>query len=317
MGDVQYRHVGWMMTGINDKFYNEDSQYYNQKLNIKKQYDFVNPKAGFSYHNGPHNAYISYAMSHREPERNNFTDNGAYPAPKAESVHDIELGYSVNTSRWHAGANLYSMLYHNQFVQTGAVSDIGEALTTNIKRSYRMGVELTAGVNVTRWMSLEANAALSTNRIKDFDEVVETYDDDWHDMDPTVLHYSNSTLAFSPTAIVNGFADFHFGAFQATWHTNLVSRQYLDNTECKERSLPKYSQTNIHLGYDIKCGSKGLKHAVLGLDLNNIFNRRYASNAWVWSSIVGQANPNENRYYQIGYTPMAGFTLIGNITLKF
>ena len=197
------------------------------------------------------------------------------------------------------------------------MSDIGEALTTNVKRSYRMGVELTAGVNVTRWMSLEANAALSTNRIKDFDEVVETYDDDWHDMDPTVLHYSNSTLAFSPTAIVNGFADFHFGAFQATWHTNLVSRQYLDNTECKERSLPKYSQTNIHLGYDIKCGSKGLKHAVLGLDLNNIFNRRYASNAWVWSSIVGQANPNENRYYQIGYTPMAGFTLMGNITLKF
>lgn len=317
MGDVQYRHVGWMMTGINDKFYSEESNYYNQQLNIKKQYDFLNPKAGFSYHNGPHNAYISYALSHREPERNNFTDNGTYPAPKAESVHDIELGYNVNTSRWHAGANFYSMIYHNQFVQTGAVSDIGEALTTNIKRSYRMGVELTAGVKVTKWMSLEANAALSANRIKDFDEVVETYDDDWNYMDPTVLHYSNSTLAFSPTAIVNGFADFHFGAFQATWHTNLVSRQYLDNTECKERSLPKYSQTNIHLGYDIKCGSKGLKHAVLGLDLNNIFNRRYASNAWVWSSIVGQNNPNENRYYQIGYTPMAGFTLMGNITLKF
>lgn len=317
MGDVQYRHVGWMMTGINDKFYSEASNYYNQQLNIKKQYDFLNPKAGFSYHNGPHNAYISYALSHREPERNNFTDNGAYPAPKAESVHDIELGYNVNTSRWHAGANFYSMIYHNQFVQTGAVSDIGEALTTNIKRSYRMGVELTAGVKVTKWMSLEANAALSANRIKDFDEVVETYDDDWNYMDPTVLHYSNSTLAFSPTAIVNGFADFHFGAFQATWHTNLVSRQYLDNTECKERSLPKYSQTNIHLGYDIKCGSKGLKHAVLGLELNNIFNRRYASNAWVWSSIVGQNNPNENRYYQIGYTPMAGFTLMGNITLKF
>ena len=317
MGDVQYRHVGWMMTGINDKFYSEESNYYNQQLNIKKQYDFLNPKAGFSYHNGPHNAYISYALSHREPERNNFTDNGAYPAPKAESVHDIELGYNVNTSRWHAGANFYSMIYHNQFVQTGAVSDIGEALTTNIKRSYRMGVELTAGVKVTKWMSLEANAALSANRIKDFDEVVETYDDDWNHMDPSVLHYSNSTLAFSPTAIMNGFADFHFGAFQATWHTNLVSRQYLDNTECKERSLPKYSQTNIHLGYDIKCGSKGLKHAVLGLDLNNIFNRRYASNAWVWSSIVGQNNPNENRYYQIGYTPMAGFTLMGNITLKF
>ncbi|MEE1236223.1 MAG: TonB-dependent receptor plug domain-containing protein, partial [Bacteroidaceae bacterium] len=88
--DVQYRHVGFMTNGINDKFYEEGNAYYNQSLNIKKQYDFINPKAGLSYHNGGHNAYLSYALSHREPERNNFTDNGAYPAPKAESLHDVE-----------------------------------------------------------------------------------------------------------------------------------------------------------------------------------------------------------------------------------
>lgn len=315
--DVQYRHVGFMTNGINDKFYEEGNAYYNQSLNIKKQYDFINPKAGLSYHNGGHNAYLSYALSHREPERNNFTDNGAYPAPKAESLHDVEAGYGFNSGRWHAAASLYAMLYHNQFVQTGAVSDIGESLTTNIARSHRLGVELSAGVKVTQWLDLEANAALSRNRIKDFTEVVETYDGDWNDMAPTEVHYDNSTLAFSPSAIVNGFADFHFKGFKATWHTNLVSRQYLDNTECKERSLPKYSQTNVYLSYDLKCGRKGLKSTVLGVNFNNIFNRHYAAGGWVYSAIVGDDYPQDSRYYQIGYIPMAGFTVMGHITLKF
>lgn len=315
--DVQYRHVGFMTNGINDKFYEEGNAYYNQSLNIKKQYDFINPKAGLSYHNGGHNAYLSYALSHREPERNNFTDNGAYPAPKAESLHDVEAGYGFNSGRWHAAASLYAMLYHNQFVQTGAVSDIGESLTTNIARSHRLGVELSAGVKVTQWLDLEANAALSRNRIKDFTEVVETYDGDWNDMAPTEVHYDNSTLAFSPSAIVNGFADFHFKGFKATWHTNLVSRQYLDNTECKERSLPKYSQTNVYLSYDLKCGRKGLKNTILGVNFNNIFNRHYAAGGWVYSAIVGDDYPQGSRYYQIGYIPMAGFTVMGHVTLKF
>lgn len=315
--DVQYRHVGFMTNGINDKFYEEGNTYYNQSLNIKKQYDFINPKAGLSYHNGGHNAYLSYALSHREPERNNFTDNGAYPAPKAESLHDVEAGYGFNGERWHAAASLYAMLYHNQFVQTGAVSDIGESLTTNVARSRRLGVELSAGVKVTQWLDLEANAALSRNRIKDFTEVVETYDGGWNDMAPTEVHYDNSTLAFSPSAIVNGFADFHFKGFKATWHTNLVSRQYLDNTACKERSLPKYSQTNVYLSYDLKCGRKGLKSTVLGVNFNNIFNRHYAAGGWVYSAIVGDDYPQDSRYYQIGYIPMAGFTVMGHVTLKF
>lgn len=83
--DMQYRHVGYKIDGINDKFYEEGSGYYNQKLNIDEKYDFFNPKAGVSFHKGPHSAYASVALSNREPERNNFTDNGSYPAPKAES----------------------------------------------------------------------------------------------------------------------------------------------------------------------------------------------------------------------------------------
>ncbi|MBO4719261.1 MAG: TonB-dependent receptor plug domain-containing protein [Prevotella sp.] len=310
--DMQYRHVGYKTDGINDKFYDDASGYYNQRLDINQKYDFLNPKAGFSWSLGGHRVYGSAAMSHREPERNNFTDNGSYPAPKAESLLDFELGYTFTNDIWHAGVNGYYMKYNDQFVQTGLLSDIGENLTTNIKDSYRLGVELQAGVNITPWLSIEGNAALSSNKIKDFDEVVE----DWDNGSQTI-HYDNSTLAFSPSAILNGFVNFHYQGLQATWHTNYVSRQYLDNTENADRSLPCYSVSNASLSYTLR-PKKVLKECIFGLNFSNIFNRRYAASGWVYSAICDSyGHPNDNRYYQIGFIPMAGFTMAGNVTLRF
>ena len=311
-GDIQYRHVSYKTDGINDKFYDSKSGYNNQRLDINEKYDFLNPKAGFSWHKNGHRVYGSVAMSHREPERNNFTDNGSYPFPKAEQLMDYELGYTYNGNLWNLGINAYYMDYKDQFVQTGAVSDIGENLTTNIKDSYRLGVELQAGVHITPWLSLEGNAALSSNKIKNFDEVVE----DWDNGSQTI-HYDNSTLAFSPSAILNGFINFHYRGVQAVWHMNHVSRQYLDNTECKDRSLPAYTVANASLNYTWK-PKKVLKEAIFGLNFNNIFNQRYAASGWVYSAIYASGgHPNDNRYYQIGFIPMAGFTMQGSLTLRF
>ncbi len=311
-GDAQYRHVDYKTDGINDKFYDDESGYYNQPLDIHETYDFFNPKGGISFNMNAHHAYASVAMSHREPERNNFTDNGSYPFPKPEQLVDYELGYNYNGNILSAGANLYYMDYDNQFVQTGEKSDIGENLTTNIKKSYRMGIEVQAGVNPTRWLTIEANAAFSQNKIKDFDEVVE----DW-DNGTTTIHYDNSTLAFSPSTILNGFVTLHHKGFEATWHTNYVSRMYLDNTENIDRSLPGYSTSNVSVGYTYK-PKKVVKEAVFKVNFNNIFNKRYAASGWVYSAICeSYGHPNDNRYYQIGFIPMAGFNVMANLTLKF
>lgn len=314
--DVQYRYVQYNTSGRNDKFYEETSGYFNQPLNVSERYNFVNPKTGISFAKDGHHAYASIAYANREPERNNFTDNGAYPAPTPERLMDIELGYNYHANNWYAGANLYYMDYTNQFVQTGAQSDIGENLTTNIKDSYRMGAEIEAGWSPLSFLTLEGNAALSRNRIKDFDEMASV---DW-ESSFRKIHYSSSTLAFSPSAILNGFATFHYQGAQLIWHTNFVSRQYLDNTENNVRSLPCYSQTNIHANYTFRPGKRfaGLREVVVGCDFNNIFNRHYAASGWVYSTILdNDGHPNDNRYTQIGWIPMAGFNVMGNITLKF
>lgn len=311
--DVQYRHVGFKTDGYNDKYYTDgNGKPHKNYLLIDKQYDFVNPKAGFSWQQDGHRAYGSVALSHREPERNNFTDNSSYPAPVAEMVTDYEVGYTFNNDVFRAGVNLYYMDYTDQFVQTGAKSDIGEDLTTNIKDSYRMGVELQAGVEPASWLTIEGNAAISKNRIKDFDEVVKDWENGWR-----TIHYDNSTLAFSPSVLLNGFVNFHWRGIQAVWHTNYVSRQYLDNTACEDRSLPAFSTSNINMSYTWR-PKKVLKEATVGLSMSNLFNKRYAASGWVYSAISeGSGFTADHRYYQLGFVPMAGFTMMGNLTLRF
>ena len=96
--------------------------------------------------------------------------------------------------------------------------------------------------------------------------------------------------------------------------------QYLDNTENITRSLPCFSQTNVNISYSLRPAKRliGLKEVIFGVNLNNIFNRHYAASGWVYSTILdNDGHPNENRYTQIGFIPMAGFNVMGNVALKF
>lgn len=309
--DMQMRYVNYNTDGLNDHFeQGADGNYKNQSIDINENYFFVNPKAGISYDANGHKAYASIAYANREPERNNFTDNIGYGNPSPERLLDLEWGYQYQGENWFAGVNFYYMKYVNQFVMTGEKSDIGESLTRNIKDSYRLGAEVSAGWNPLSWLSLEGNAALSRNRLKNFKECVESWDG------PAVWNtYKSSTIAFSPSAILNGFIDVHFAGFRATWHTNFVSKQYLDNTESSERSLPCYSQTNVNASYTFNFAKRvlGLKQVVLGADFNNIFDRHYAASGYVYYDWYN----NNKRNSTVAYIPMAGFNCLGTVTLKF
>ena len=309
--DLQMRYVNYSTDGINDRFVADaDGKYVNHRLDVNKNYFFVNPKTGISYTDNGHKAYASLAYANREPERNNFTDNGNYPAPTPERLLDLEWGYMYQGKNWFAGVNFYYMDYFNQFVMTGEKSDIGESLTTNIKNSYRLGAEISAGWSPLSWLSFEGNAALSRNKLKNFNECVE----DW-DNGTTWNHYKNTTLAYSPSAILNGFVDVHFAGFRATWHTNFVSQQYLDNSESYDRSLPCYSQTDINANYTFNLAKHfaGLKQVVLGADFNNIFDRHYAASGYVYYDWIYEGK----RSSTLAYIPMAGFNCMAHVTLKF
>ena len=101
--DYQSRHVKYTTDGYNDKYIKDDDGIHKHMLDIDKEYMFDNFKFGVNWQKNGHNVYALAAYGNREPERNNFTDNGKYPAPDPESMLDIEAGYNYTSDSWYAG----------------------------------------------------------------------------------------------------------------------------------------------------------------------------------------------------------------------
>ncbi len=58
-------------------------------------------------------------------------------------------------------------MYTNQLVLTGEVNDVGSAIRTNVDESYRRGIELIAGVNITKKLNWQVNMPrFSENKIQ-------------------------------------------------------------------------------------------------------------------------------------------------------
>ncbi len=98
-GDLQYRHIGYRITGTNDTFNEAGVQ---SVLDVDEKFDFFNPKGGVFYRiNDRWNAYASVAVAHREPTRNNYTEaprvtDGVVIAPRAERLTDYEVGVNYS-----------------------------------------------------------------------------------------------------------------------------------------------------------------------------------------------------------------------------
>ena len=123
--DLQYRHVNYRMDGSASDWDDNGQIIYD----LNRNFDFFNPKAGLNYDiNRHHRVYASYAIAHREPTRDHFQEQWGKPV-HAERLNDLEVGYQFRHRRFSAGVNLYWMDYKNQFVLTGELNDVGEAVT--------------------------------------------------------------------------------------------------------------------------------------------------------------------------------------------
>ena len=98
--DMQYRHIRYTIKGVSDNYdWNTESMGH---LDVYRTYDFFNPKAGLTYAAGPHRAFASWSVAHKEPVRDNFTDGDPNRYPSAERLFDYELGYGYSSSLFDA-----------------------------------------------------------------------------------------------------------------------------------------------------------------------------------------------------------------------
>ena len=313
--DLQYRYVRYERNGMNDEDMTD--------LPLDVDFHFFNPKAGLTYQNHGHMLSASFAIANREPSRNNYKENVVYDVttgeytglPHAERLYDYELGYTYSHPRFTVGANLYFMDYDNQLVLTGEYNDVGAYKTKNVKDSYRMGAEITAGVKITNWLRWDANLVASRNKILNYHQYIDLYDDqdnwNWVGQDSIV---GTTTIAFSPTLTASSLFTFDVAGFTATVQTNVVSKQYLDNTEDSNAMLRAYSTTNLNLQYQLPmqqwCKKDNAPDIRLLCQINNIFNAKYANNGGAEASRFMDGSRCCWYYAQAGINVHGGFSII-------
>ncbi|MCQ2290184.1 MAG: TonB-dependent receptor [Muribaculaceae bacterium] len=315
--DVQYRHIGYKITGENDKWDWTASPEHMQVLNVDEKFDFVNPKVGLHYDfNACNAAYASFSMAQKEPTRNNYTDGLFTVRPKAEKLFDWEAGYTFHNERFTAGVNLYFMKYKDQLVLNGKLNEIGEAMAENVPDSYRMGVELQAGVKITDWLRWDLNGTLSRNRIKNYIGYVSNFDENWNELyTQTAVEKGNTTIAFSPSFIGNSIIDVHFKGFTAQFTSQYVSRQYLDNFENKDDSLDPYFVSHLNLAYTFKLPH--VKAITVGCTVYNLFNTKYETNGYSQTAAIVAKDGTYKLSSDPRFYPMAGTNVLAHLTFSF
>jgi iron complex outermembrane receptor protein len=192
----------------------------------------------------------------------------------------------------------------------GKISDIGTPLTSNIKDSYRAGIELSLAAQLLPSLRWEGNATLSSNKIRNFVEYVDTYDADWNELPQTANELGTTDIAFSPNTIINSLFDFRLKNAFASFSSVYVGRQYLDNTSGRLRSLDPYFVNNLRVGYTFY--PSFMKELTVDFNVNNLFNEQYETNCWVWSYLLGG-----ERNQDCGYFTQAGIHVMGRVTFRF
>lgn len=307
-GDLQFRHIDYRINGANENF--NDSSNEMQKLNIHDKFNFLNPKFGVNWElNSQNRVFASVAVAHKEPVRNNYTDNKFGVYPRAERMTDFELGYQFHQRIFQAGVNLYYMKYKDQLVLTGETNEIGESLTANVPDSYRAGVELTAGLKPCKWYELSANATFSRNRIRDFVEVV--YDEHYV---PYAQKLGDTPIAYSPDFIFNTIHQFTFGHFNAGLQTHYVSSQYMTNGGNENIKLDGYFVSNLDLNYAFKLPF--IKAAKVGVTVYNLTNSKYFNYGYGGSKL-SKKEGKLVRYDYAYYAAQAGTNFLAYLSLRF
>ncbi len=294
--DVQYRTVTHTINGFRK----------NPTLKLDNQFNFFNPKLGISYaDNKGWLGFASFSVGNKEPNREDF-EAGVNQQPKHETLYDLELNIEHRTGIYSWSVTGYYMYYKNQLVLTGRINDVGAYTRINIPESFRAGAELQATVKPITWFNATANLTLSSNRIINFTEFVDDYDNGGQKEN----FFNSAPLSFSPDAIAG--VTFNFIAVkngEISLLNKYVSLQYLDNTGNEARSIDPFFVSDLRLSYGIRL--KQIKEINLVFQLNNVWNKLYEANGYSFSYIYGAQTITENFYY-----PMAGRNFMAGITIK-
>jgi iron complex outermembrane receptor protein len=280
----------------------------NPGIHLKKNYTFFNPKIGMSYNKHNYQAYMSFSIASHEPNRDDY-ESGASQIPSPEKLFDWELGFAKKESKLNYGVTFYYMDYQNQLINTGKINDVGAYTRVNTPKSYRAGIELETDAVITKWLNVVGNIAFSKNKIKEFTESIDNYDNA-SGLQKEIL-FKNTDISFSPNTVAAASLNFiPFKEAAISFQGKYVSDQFLDNTSDNGRMLPAYYLQNVRFMYTMK--GETFKNVDFIFQANNVFDKKYSGNGYTYNYISGGELSVNNVYF-----PMAGINFMAAINLRF
>ena len=283
--DLQYRYVSHQMNGFTR----------NTDLEIERKFNFFNPKMGLTYQAKNIFYYTSVAVANKEPNRDDF-EASATEQPRREQLVDWETGFELKKPKYAINANVYYMNYKDQLVLTGKINDVGAYTRTNVPKSYRAGIELQVKYALNKKYSTSYSITFSQNKIEEFTEYIDDYDQ----FTQVAIQHINTNIALSPSLITNRTFNWKPNdKLSFFWTTKYTSKQFLDNTQNKDRQLDAFFINDLNAHWTILNKTKFTM--LLQLYANNVLDVKYAPNGYTFSYIYDRTLTTSNNFY-----PMAG-----------
>jgi len=305
-GDVQVRKVDYKINGFRN----------NPTVTHDLAYVFFNPKLKISWQSEKQRISLLGGVAHKEPNRDDV-EAGTSFLPKPEKLFNLELNYNVLLEKnLVLHATPFLMYYKDQLVLTGKVNDVGAYTRSNVPESYRAGIELDAQWKApSKIMELQANVALSKNKISNFTEYIDDYDNGGQ-----ILHtYSNTEISFSPSLVAGGRATIFplrnkktsvLQNFSIDVLEKFVGKQFLDNTSNRSRMLKSFATTDFLMQLPLAMKH----HTTLNVrgGIYNLLNAAYEANGYTYSYQYEQTLTTQNYYY-----PQSGMRWMLGIGIEF
>ena len=277
--DLQMRNVSYDFMGFDTSLVNA------QPLNAS--YTFYNPKAGINYLLAKNTTvYASFGIANKEPNRDDFVQSSTKSRPKSEQLMDLEFGATQRFKNCYIAVNMFDMEYKNQLVLNGKINDVGSYNRVNVDVSYRRGAEIELNANITKYFTFNGNITLSQNKIKNFNEFIDSSDVNYTIYTQYKKVYKETDIAFSPNVIAA--ANFIFKPIknlEISILNKYVGQQFLDNTSNSNRAINPYFVTDFRVNYTIY--TKLIKEINLMAMIYNISNTRYETNGYTYSYYEG------------------------------
>jgi iron complex outermembrane receptor protein len=287
--DLQYAYNRYRL--YDERFLNTD---------FSVPYHFLNPRVGINYNvTDKIHVFTQISRTSREPRLKNLYDaaeastpaswgpvtpqfktlpNSRYdfsnPLVKPEALLDVELGGGYTAENFHATVNFFYMSFNDEIVKKGQLDRFGIPVTGNAERTLHQGVELTASARVFEGFEVQGNASFSKNRLERYTVFEGT----------TPVSLDGNNIAGFPDFLANARATYRLNGLTLSMSLQHVGEFYTDNFQnpgkaksASDRTVDAYTVVNAWIAYRLPLAAV-LQDVELRIQVNNLFNRIYASN---------------------------------------